>query len=145
MAVWLEYYPKRVKLHSGGYSHWLVRGDLLFDDWEARGSVLDCWEKAVSKYAMQTGMRHRPRFYGIPEGGTLWAKAITVRTKGVYLEKYAGGAFVVDDVCTTGASLEPYQYTPKLVAVIRVHEGGEYVPVLASWMTIELDYVKEDE
>ena len=29
---WLEYHDEPVTLHSGGRSHWLVRGDLIFAD-----------------------------------------------------------------------------------------------------------------
>lgn len=143
MADLFEYHHERIQLHSGGKSHWLVRGDVLFENEELRESVLDCWERAVREYATQVGLHYSPRFYGIPEGGICWAKAIAARMQGVYLEKYVGGAFVVDDVCTTGASLGVYEHAPKLVAVLRVATGVPYVPVLASWMTVELDYAKE--
>ncbi len=146
MGDWLEYHEEPVKLHSGGLSHWLVRGDLLFADEHIREMVLDGWQRAM---LIHTPGLKRPWIYGIPNGGTSWAKALAerwgVEPRSEYespakyiIEEDGGVTFIVDDVATTGASLDPFD-EPKLVVVRR---GS--VRVTARWTDMELP-VEEEE
>src|SRR3990172_7616643 len=69
----LEYHDEPVTLHSGGKSHWLVRGDLLFADEQLRGLVLDYWMKVLRAWS--------PPFeiVSVPTGGDVWAAALVER------------------------------------------------------------------
>ena len=57
----LEYHDEPVKLHSGGTSHWLVRGDLIWEDEHLRAAVLDVWQYAVGVHSPSLV---GPSFYG---------------------------------------------------------------------------------
>ena len=109
---WLEYHAEPVQLHSGGWSHWLVRGDLIFEDEELRKAVIDKWRQALPYEDWD--------IVAIANGGTVWAEALRrdLRPDEVFVvEKHdlARAALfasteeralvVVDDVATTGSSL----------------------------------------
>src|SRR3990167_98648 len=74
---WLEYHKDPVTLHSGGRSHWLVRGDLIFADENLRELVLDCWERTLETWS--------PPFtiVPVPTGGDVWAAALLKRLGGL--------------------------------------------------------------
>ena len=75
-------------LHSGQKSHFKIDCDALTDeDWEALAEMI--WEKAGNF----------GKVIGVPTGGLKLAKA---------LDKYAtdGAILIVDDVLTTGRSME---------------------------------------
>ena len=132
----IEYHEEPVRLHSGGKSHWLVRGDHIFANERLRQEVLRWW----GYYVM--GFRKPYFFWAIPTGGSQWAEAIA---------EYAGGSwanrpgpvnirngstiFTVDDVLTTGASLGGGQHP--LVVVDR-RGRVESLPRVCSWATIYL-------
>ncbi len=130
-ASWLEYHQEPVQLHSGGWSHWLVRGDLMFANAPLREAVLDCWVEAIRKHDQGAD---ELRIWGVPDGGTPWAKALAKRFDGkpllggyVQADHPLDHTYVVDDVATTGSSL--FQYNePKLVIIRR----GP-TEVLVSW------------
>lgn len=108
LPSWLEYHTTPVPLHSGQTSHWLVRGDLIFLDPHLRSLVLDVWERCLQH-------AHNPVVLGVPRGGTPWAEALAERVNGTYIEQGVsedeeGVSFVVvDDVLTTGHSLETFR------------------------------------
>ena len=135
MTDWLEYHEKPVTLHSGGTSHWLVRGDILFANTHLREKVLDRWEYIVDLHRFQQQNLLVPLFYGIPTGGTCWAKAIAERTGGEVILKYKHSLFmfVVDDVMTTGASFAPFEHDIKLVVVKRLPQLNSEV---LAWMEL---------
>ena len=123
---WLEYHETPVELHSGGWSHWLVRGDLIYKDERVRELVLDCWTYCMGIHSPEyrdPASPRAPRIYGVPDGGTVWAEALAHRWGTEPLSAYsaaedAGPTFIVDDVATTGESLAPYP-EPRLVVVRR--------------------------
>ncbi len=128
-APWLVYHQEAIQLHSGGWSHFEVRGDIMFANEPLRASVLDCWMRAIKWWYTDSA---QPRVYGVPRGGTPWAEALAERLGVEPLSTYqvaddAGPTFIVDDVTTTGKSLKSYP-EPKLVVVRR----GE-VQVAACW------------
>ncbi len=139
MTDWLEYHEKPVTLHSGATSHWLVRGDLLFNDERVRQAVLDVWWYAIF---VHSPIVTKPRIFGIPTGGTPWAKALADHMPGgaVLLDKYVQSAeptFLVDDVVTTGSSFDAYPMEPRLVVVRRTSKYPTAL-VTAKWMQIHL-------
>lgn len=137
MTNWLEYHEEPVTLHSGGTSHWLVRGDILFANTRLREKVLDRWEYIVDLHRFQQHHLLVPLFYGIPTGGTCWAKAIAKRTGGKMILEYTGTVqpfmFVVDDVMTIGASFAPFEHNIKLVVVKRLPQLNSEV---LAWMEL---------
>lgn len=137
----IEYHEEPVRLHSGGYSHYLVRGDLMFQDKRLREAVLDFW---ISK------LPYRPiTLNSVPSGGTLWAEALgdridTLRHQGHWPEQVVCSV-VVDDVVTTGASLHNQTYQSgwrKLAVVDRRPPTHREIPghpnEIISWMQINL-------
>lgn len=104
---WLEYHEKPVTLHSGGTSHWLVRGELMFEDERLRESVLSFWVEYLKHW------QPRVHVVGIPTGGTPWAEALKER---VELDEIDGPVVLVDDVVTTGKSMK--EAAPKFRTVI---------------------------
>ncbi len=127
---WLEYHEVPQSLHSGGTSHWIVRGDVIFADPHLRESVLKYWIRQLS-------WRHDRgplKFFGIPEGGIPWAIEIAGRMRGEFITEFKSGCVVVDDVTTTGNSFSRYPGSPRLVVVSR----NSNIRVMAAWCTIEL-------
>lgn len=117
---WLTYHEEYVQLHSGGWSQWLVHGEVIYEDEDVRSAVLDTWETAIRKYL---GGDDQPRIYGIPRGGTIWASALAERLGvppmlGYYVAEDEGPTFIVDDVATTGGSRSMFP-EPALVVVRR--------------------------
>ncbi len=140
---WLEYHEEPVTLHSGAMSHWLVRGDLLFENEHIRKTVLNCWAFAMRVCFPDIAT---PRIFGIPRGGTPWAEALAMIVEGaVLLHEYEDNepTFLVDDVCTTGASFDEYPLGPRLVVVRRTQKYST-VQVTARWMDVQLPIEKEE-
>lgn len=142
---WLEYHEEPVTLHSGAKSHWLVDGAAMFADEHIREMVIDLWSGAMLTH---TPGLTKPWIYGVPNGGTPWAKALAerwgVEPRAEYqspapynIAEDGGVTFIVDDVATTGASLDPFK-EPKLVVVRR----GP-VSITARWMDVTLPTFKE--
>ncbi len=104
MTDWLEYHEEPVTLHSGGKSHWLVRGDLIFDS-PLRDVVLDWWIERVGAHSPASHV------IGVPRGGMPWAKALAERlgltwgTDDDAPYPPAPPFWVVDDVVTSGQSI----------------------------------------
>jgi orotate phosphoribosyltransferase len=141
---WLEYHEEPVTLHSGGRSHWLVRGDQIFYDEKLREAVLDCWSHYIRQY--------RPPyfFWAIPTGGSFWAEAIAERFGCSWANRPGPSqipnnatTFTVDDVLTTGSSLSDHGSTAALVVVDR-DQREMYVPHVVSWAKIHLPILVED-
>lgn len=151
---WLEYHEEPVTLHSGGRSHWLVRGDLIFADEKLRELVLDCWQ-----YALEVGgwAKTPMRVYGIPRGGSPWAEALSKRMDARLLTEVEIEAvqqaektteavippiptILVDDVVTTGTSLNQIGIAgPRLAVVCR----AAYIPITAAWAKICLPLLED--
>ena len=106
MIDWLEYHHEPVQLHSGDWSHWLVRGDIAFQDEHVREAVLDYWVKVLAAWDEPFNI------IGIPTGGTPWADALRER---VATDEKTWFRVAVDDVVTTGASLRGVNATLWLV------------------------------
>lgn len=143
---WLQYHEEPVILSSGLRSHWMMRGDLIFQDEKLREIVLGVWERAL---------RHYPRplnFIGVPTGGIPWAEAIAERTQGfplksvneaIQIEKerkgdglLPGSNIIVEDVITTGGNVMKLlvQTAPlEMVATICVVARTPGIPTLISW------------
>lgn len=88
---------KEFRMHSGGIAHYKIECDALTDDdIETLAFMIATRAKKLSKKG--TGIN---RVHGVPEGGLRLAKA---------LEQYGGDPkgtdIIVDDVLTTGASME---------------------------------------
>ena len=106
MVDWIERHKEPVQLHSGGWSHYVVRGDLLFADEELREAILLEWIAAVGHAAgMAAQGRRGHKIIGIPTGGTIWADALRARLRIVQDPLHDPLRIVVDDVYTTGASI----------------------------------------
>ena len=135
---WLEYHEEPVTLHSGDTSHWLVNGAKLFEDEHIRQAVLDVWGYAIFVHSPALTA---PRVFGIPSGGTPWAEALAKAVPGAVLlkeyERVEEPTFLVDDVCTTGASFDEYPSEPRLVVVRRSNKYAT-VSITASWMDVHL-------
>lgn len=138
---WLEFHKDPVTLHSGGKSHWLVRSDLMFADEHLRKAVISFWGLVLSR------LRPRPAFVlGVPRGGVPWAKALAQRIEAIYIEPDGeipeeGEVVVVDDVVTTGHSLNEFRPDiPVRVSLAVVSRGSKSVG--AAWMTIHLPLVE---
>lgn len=139
---WLEYHDEPVKLHSGGRSHWLVRGDLIFADERLREAVLALWERCLRHAGGGSWL-----VLGVPRGGVPWAKALAERIGGTYCEPDAevpeeGEAVVVDDVLTTGGSLEGFRPDiPVRVSLVVVERGRARAG--GAWMRVSLPLLPE--
>jgi len=123
MSDWLIYHKKPITLHSGGKSHWFVDGQAIFDDPNLRESVLKCWGEAIHSLVQS----HEDfLFIGVPRGGIRWAEAIAERCggeaalPGKYQIRQHRLIVAVDDVVTTGASLDSVQADWKLAVVSRL-------------------------
>lgn len=134
---WLEYHKEPVTLHSGGKSHWLVRGDLIYADERLRRVVLAFWGLVLSRLGSP------PTFVlGVPRGGVPWAKALAQQIGATYIEPDGeipeeGEVAVVDDVVTTGRSLDEFRPDiPVRVSLAVVSRGSNSVG--AAWATIHL-------
>lgn len=137
MSDWLEYHPEPVILHSGGRSHWLVRGDLIFADEHLRKAVLDYWEKTLEHWL--------PPFtvIGIPRGGVPWAAALEDRLIKINGDLISSTPYkiLVDDVVTTGASISDPTAHIRLAVVDRRYKA--YNPMVSSWARIYLPLEEE--
>ena len=143
-ALWLEYHEQPVQLHSGGWSHWLVRSDLIFEDEDLREAVLTKWENIVrNKISMSSRDRRGLVFVGIPRGGLVWAEAIAQRFQ-YYTDKVDDPVdpirVVVDDVFTTGASLQLAQTRDCALIVV---DRSRHNAVRAAWAHIPLPLCEE--
>lgn len=145
--TWLIYYEHREQLHSGGKSHWFVDGRAIFDDPNLRESVLACWEKLLE---CKVGSWNNPRVVGIPTGGLPWAKALAQRLGWPLVSvddlayKYEGFTVLVDDVYTTGASLNVGGISGDPLALRRLvvvgRKNAEVKPVgVSAWAWIDLE------
>lgn len=144
MPDWLEYHKEPVTLHSGGKSHWLVRGDKMFADERVRKAVLYYWEESVRSY------RRPYHFVSIPTGGDRWAEAIAERLSGEWSQlnavrhvRHHATMFTVDDVLTTGASLSAIGSRMQLVVVDRM-QRERHVPNVIAWATMHLPLLPKD-
>ena len=137
MMDWIEYHEEPVKLHSGEFTHWMIRGDLLFEHEDLREAVLDVWERVV-RFRLNTFMpkgSHGWEIVGVPRGGLVWADALKDRL-GDPGELKRPIRIVVDDVYTTGASMGEFApYSLGLVAVTRTKVAH---PSTAWWACIPL-------
>lgn len=136
MASWLIYHEKPITLHSGGKSHWFVDGQAIFDDSNLRESVLNLWARAIAH-------PDETHFMGIPRGGIPWAEAIARKVGarwGTPSQAIRGAKYlyVVDDVVTTGASLDsiPEAYH-RFAVVVRAAPG--FFRRLTAWAWIDLE------
>ena len=133
---WLEYHDEPVTLHSGGQSHWLVRGDLIFADVRLRETVLDYWEYEIAAH-------RRPYFFwAIPTGGSCWAEAISERVRAHWNNRpgpanIRNGAtiFTVDDVLTTGGSLVGCK---RPLVVVDQNQREHQLERVTAWATMYL-------
>ena len=139
---WLKYHEEPVTLHSGATSHWLIDGQVLFDDENIRRAVLDVWAYAIWIHSPQID---EPRIFGIPTGGTPWAEALAQRVPGaILLDQYTDArwrdqpTFLVDDVVTTGKSFDDCQPGEPRLVVVRRTSKCHTVQVTAKWMEIHL-------
>lgn len=134
---WLEYHEEPVSLHSGGWSHWLVRADLMFEDERIRNAVLECWTELLS------GWRTALHVVGIPTGGDKWAEALRAS-----LPNPVGANTIivlVDDVVTTGASISQDAHVRLAVVDRRVDYKSFMNPPVFSWATMRLPICYEPE
>ena len=135
---WLQYHDEPITLHSGQASNWFIDGDLIFDNLDLRGAVFAHWEKALKQSGLMYSSRGL-RFYGVPTGGTKWAKAFVeyINPEGgggiKWMKESTPGQILIDDVATTGASIAVHA-GPKLVVVSR----DSSIPVMAAWAEINL-------
>lgn len=142
MTNWLEYHEEPVTLHSGGRSHWLVRGDLIFADEHLREAVLDFWVGCLRPL----GAGRKTCILGVPRGGLQWARGLAYR-----IGEYVGPdddvsayeqVVVIDDVVTTGNSIESFRLDIAVrVSCAVVQRGGRLVG--AAWARMNLPMVEE--
>jgi len=89
---------KDFRMHSGGLAHWKIE----FDEYSEEDVETFAWliaEKAKQMMGEdRTGIRE---VYGIPSGGSLLEQKFIP-----YLDKWGTLRLIVDDVLTTGASME---------------------------------------
>ncbi len=134
---WLVWHDRPITLHSGDESHWEVKGELMFADPHIKFSVLASWDKALQSFGVP-----RPfHFAGIPNGGLAWAEAMQqgrYRPEDTASIEEAKTVIIVDDVVTTGKSIEDFRKTlPPHVSILDlpilvvVRRGA--IPVMTSW------------
>lgn len=128
---WLEYHEEPVTLHSGGKSHWLVRGDLIFADLRLREAVLEYWLNVLKTWSLPF------EIVSIPTGGDVWAEALRKRL-GNTAESKVPYRVVVDDVVTTGASISDPTAHVRLAVVDRRGPDCSYIHYINSWARISL-------
>lgn len=136
MKDWLEYHEEPVRLHSGGMSHWLVRGDLIFEDERLREAVLSYWLRILRMW--------EPPFHilSIPTGGDCWADALRECIVPLVSDE-APFMVVVDDVVTTGTSMKKTVAHQHLAVVDRRAGGTHLQPLVAAWATLQLPILRE--
>ncbi len=142
MIPGLEYHEEPVTLHSGGKSHWLVRGDLIFADEQLREVILDYWIRELKL------CERRAHIIGIPRGGMVWAQALAARLSLTWGEPDdvpypAHQLWVVDDIVTTTASIMAVPNATHRIAVVDrgvSHKAGFYR--VSAWATIPLPVLK---
>ena len=132
---WLEHHKEPVTLHSGQLTHWLVRGDLLFEYEDLREEILDTWERAVRFRLNAAKDDHGWEIIGVPRGGLVWADALRERL-GDPGELINPMRIIVDDVCTTGGSLA--EYAPYNIACVAVKRIEVTLLDVVAWATIPL-------
>jgi orotate phosphoribosyltransferase len=135
-AGWLTYHAEPVTLHSGGRSHYLVDGAVLFAHEPTRELVLGHWESLLVGRRSSVAV-----IVGVPTGGTAWAEALASRvgcravSAGDPFDFPQRGLVVaVDDVVTTGNSLLSVPNAHRRVAVVK----RTYLNGVSAWMTINL-------
>lgn len=121
---WLEYHDPPIQLHSGDWSNWLIRADIILDWWpHLRDMLLD---RLIERYGLAG--RHRIAIYGVPQGGTLWAGELASRLGYWHVSEPrltdAYELWVVDDVVTTGGSLQEIEADAHFALIDR---GENYV------------------
>lgn len=138
---WLEYHEEPVTLHSGGRSHWLVRGDLIYDDAQMRGMVLDYWMDVLKTWT--------PPFEiaPVPTGGDVWVKALADVWKARFPDEHSTETpyrVIVDDVVTTGISIADPRAHIRLAVVDRRSRDRHLQPFVNAWATMHLPLLSED-
>lgn len=133
---WLEYHEEPVQLHSGGWSHWLVRGDLMFANEPLREAVLSYWLDILRSWKPPL------RILSIPTGGDRWANALKECIEPLVSDE-TPFMVVVDDVVTTGASMDAAVAHLHLAVVDRRVGGTRLQPHVAAWATLQLPVFKE--
>lgn len=134
---WLEYHEEPVTLHSGGKSHWLVRGDLIFADPKLCEAVLGYWIDVLKTWS--------PPFeiVPVPRGGNIWAEILQAElaTQDRMRPLREGDTpyrVIVDDVVTTGASIADPKAHIRLVVVDRRTPESTFDPYVNAWARITL-------
>ncbi len=104
MRDWLI--RKNVELHSGGKSEWKIECDGLTDE-------------EIDTFAMLIATRFRfGSVTGIPTGGWRIANALQK-----YCSTWYNNRLIVDDVLTTGASMEQYRESSLDIGVVLFARG----------------------
>jgi len=113
---WLQHKRGGFKLHSGDVSPFLIDAHQFYLAPEVRRSIISYWIARLNQIFIHVPESLQyPHIYGIPTGGTEWARALeealaeraimTPFTLKDILRIKPNTAFIVDDVVTTGASI----------------------------------------
>ena len=142
---WLEAHSPPTKLHSGGYSRWLINSGELYKNPAVRDAVFSHW----FLYLEAKGIRNLS-LKPIPWGGIPWAEGFRMYLNDRNYGWNGSFPIIVDDVSTTGSSIiearrEVGPNTPALVVVDRSGKQGKWggTEPVCSWMKIELPIVGE--
>ncbi len=104
LVRFLRYSEDRHRLKRGGKSAFLIDADAIFDCEPLREFVVSKWVEELNLSRQRAGVT----VYGVPNGGTPWARALAERLGIEWWEAGAslvGDIWVVDDVVTTGKSI----------------------------------------
>ena len=136
LNMWLEFHPAPITLHSGQLSHWKVNGEVLFNHLPLREQILHFFVKQVRLW------RPPYKILGIPTGGKCWAEEIwkMVQIESEDAPDQIPITFLVDDVITTGSSMDANLVHDRLAVVDRRPPGlALRQPHINAWMTIALE------